>query len=134
MIIDSLLIARGLARLKTYAMGIDSQDDRNAWDLDSIKRDEQNAWRDEMIKLVGEARSERILASVAQGYTLEEAAKIEGIPIRFLHDGYCQQRSFVVKLRDALEHGRDKATRRKDPLGWYLHGELRRAREVRAPA
>lgn len=77
--------------------------------------------------------SEAMLKCTADGFNLEDAIVLSGLP----WGAYmCMRRGqeFTERMYAARREGEEKRRRRRDPAGWYLDGELRRAREVRAAA
>lgn len=99
---------------------------------ESMRESEHEFLRD-MLEIYAE-KAESVLQFVADGYGMPQALELARYPERSYYEFHGRVPSFRAKMRDARVAGMPKRKFRSNPVAWYLDGELRRAREVRAAA
>lgn len=123
------------ARLKAFVVGHLNGDARKSVHpilaMHESRMESEREFRRYMLDSLAE-EAEAVLLFVADGYDTLKALELARYMEREYYEFHGRDPSFRDKMRDARVAGMPKRKFRNNPVGWYLDGELRRAREVRA--
>ena len=137
MIFDPTAMFVHLAKLKAKVMPIMNGDTKQSTHpilaMHESMRESEHGFLRDMLEIYAE-KAESVLQFVADGYGMPQALELARYPERSYYETHARVPSFRAKMRAARLEGMSRREFRSNPVGWYLDGELRRAREVRAAA